>query len=160
MCCHIPNGLRGQNQLECVVLAHVVYRVADAAQLKKFNHIIYRYLQRNSEARINLSIIADQQKLESCHIAQTLASDKSPSQLSNTVHSDHATWLSLQCHATLGSASQTNVATSQFSWHAAGQCMYRADTDLDDDVWDIHALAKGWKPDHQLNGVHIVGNHH
>ena len=46
---------------------------ANAAQLKKFNHVIYRYLQRNSEARINLSIIADQQKHVSCYIAYARA---------------------------------------------------------------------------------------
>ncbi len=35
-------------------------REAEAAQLKKFNLVIYRYLQRNSEARINQFILAPQ----------------------------------------------------------------------------------------------------
>jgi len=39
---------------------------AEAAQLKKFNLVIYRYLQRNSEARINQFILAAQLHI-ACH---------------------------------------------------------------------------------------------
>jgi hypothetical protein len=31
---------------------------------------------------------------------------------------------------------------------------------LDDAVWHAHLLAQCGQPHHQLNGVHVVGNHH